>query len=751
MSGRTKKREPAPAESAPEGRPFHLLALTLAAFGVAAGPMITSEGLTFGGRLTLDFFLCLAAACGLLDAFLGRKRNGTLKIGLTGVELPALVFLVLTAISAAAAGDVHAAQLRVFQWGSYLSFAFLAFHLARRPMERRILLAALLASALVIAVHGLHQVFIDIPAGRSQFATAAGKILRSMGHENAMLPEMRGRLLKDRPFGTFVLPTMLAGFLALVIPAFVGQALDAWRKQRRRLTLLLNALLLAVLLWCLVLTGSKGGWLAFAAGATVMLTIVGRRWAKKRRRVMIPLVVLILAGAITLALLPFTPPASEYLSSFRTRVPYWSASVKMARSHPLLGVGAGGWAGFYSTLKAAGDQETRLAHNDYLQIAAEIGIPALLAYLWFWGMVFFRVRSRREPAAREDGEGPVERLYLITGLCGGTAAFLLQMVTVQTFHSMAGAFFWLWPLIIWFAWCALYLLFVDRRESGGTPLLRAGLAGGIVAMLAHGLVDFDFHLDGCAQTLLTMAALLLAVSLDGRPLPTVWRLPRTATVRAAGGVLVLAAICLLGTGYVVPVTRADALYQQARRGMLADSRMPLEEQLVLLGKAVELDPKSPVLHASLGEVQLALVRRTATPSPALRAVYAEGIGHLEKAMALRPQSYVYATKLAEMYQWVAAGAIGRRRRDLLERALDNFARARQRFPSSARLPFRMGSIHYALGRRDKARQLFETALELESQQYVARNELTNEQRRTILRAFPDLRDKARPPSHMRGS
>ncbi|MGH9454004.1 MAG: O-antigen ligase family protein, partial [Terriglobia bacterium] len=68
------------------------------------------------------------------------------------------------------------------------------------------------------------------------------------------------------------------------------------------------------------------------------------------------------------------------------RIEMWSAGLRMIRKHPLVGVGPGNIVEMYPLYMPRGKTPLRgyhgHLHNDYIQFAAERGIPCLVAWLW---------------------------------------------------------------------------------------------------------------------------------------------------------------------------------------------------------------------------------------------------------------------------------------------------------------------------------------------------------------------------------
>ena len=73
--------------------------------------------------------------------------------------------------------------------------------------------------------------------------------------------------------------------------------------------------------------------------------------------------------------------------SARSRVEVWKGALWMIREHPFWGVG---YSLFQNKIQHYWSGQTGIdAHNTYLLIAAEMGIPALLIFLWIVGLAFW--------------------------------------------------------------------------------------------------------------------------------------------------------------------------------------------------------------------------------------------------------------------------------------------------------------------------------------------------------------------------
>lgn len=187
---------------------------------------------------------------------------------------------------------------------------------------------------------------------------------------------------KWRSYGTFGNPNWAGEYLAMALLVTMGRLASAWSRARAAAVALIAAGLAA--------TFARGAWLACAIGMLAML-LTWRGGIPRNRR--IALAAAALAGIATVAILALRPDMFQYLAnvaSIRGRFWLWYVTFHVIAAHPL-GVGLGQFEVRFAEMQAQCFQTDfgrkflssasfpLQAHNDYLQIAAEAGLPALLA------------------------------------------------------------------------------------------------------------------------------------------------------------------------------------------------------------------------------------------------------------------------------------------------------------------------------------------------------------------------------------
>jgi hypothetical protein len=115
--------------------------------------------------------------------------------------------------------------------------------------------------------------------------------------------------------------------------------------------------------------------------------------------------------------------------STNARLQIWQSTIKMALDHPLVGTGWGTFGYIYPAYRLPIENTTSgfLAHNDYLQFAAEGGFPALFILLGILIALLFLLKRSLNHAASQTG---IESIALILGVL----ALFIQAVVNFIFY-----------------------------------------------------------------------------------------------------------------------------------------------------------------------------------------------------------------------------------------------------------------------------------------------------------------------------
>jgi len=228
-------------------------------------------------------------------------------------------------------------------------------------------------------------------------------------------------------------PNILAAFLALLLPLGLALALRwPWRNQGWRWLLLWPSLLLMGN--ALLLSQSRGAWIA----TLVALFLLASLQLGKRRRWQIVGIVLFGSGVLV-TLIPLTlartnpllwrflidlPVVESAWLSLLRRLGIWQLSLQLVLQNPLLGVGLGMYEQAFRDAFPAlplinGRSVPPHAHNLFVQLALDLGLPGLLAYVGLLGTL---VRSLLGVLQQKIRDRTSTRL--IIGLIGTLTAMM---------------------------------------------------------------------------------------------------------------------------------------------------------------------------------------------------------------------------------------------------------------------------------------------------------------------------------------
>jgi len=206
-------------------------------------------------------------------------------------------------------------------------------------------------------------------------------------------PYVLARLQAGRPSGPFTLPAALGGFFALTLPLTLLRARrcpDPWQRGTAVAAAFLQS-------YALFLTRSIGGLAATSVSLVLSLPVI----APRRRGILLGAVPL---AAVLIALLFLQARRDEVGAPggdpLLLRAGNWKAATEMIRDHPLFGTGPGSFGTFYPHYLRAGMNETRFAHDSYLQIISGWGLWSIVPLSGF--VLACAARLRRSWRRRED-------------------------------------------------------------------------------------------------------------------------------------------------------------------------------------------------------------------------------------------------------------------------------------------------------------------------------------------------------------
>ncbi len=209
----------------------------------------------------------------------------------------------------------------------------------------------------------------------------------------------------------------------------------------------------AIFMLAIARSGSRGGFLGLVA--VVLFLMVGFRAIPARTRigavVGIGLLLILVAGPKYWALMgSILTPEQDYNTSAESgRMLVWERGIGYMAGHPITGVGANAFSVAEGTIsEIAGRQlegqgvKWSAAHNSFVQIGAELGIPGLCVFTLFLWRLFqsgWRI-ARGERAVRRNTprERALSEALLATLVGYGVAGFFLSQAYSAYLYATAG-------------------------------------------------------------------------------------------------------------------------------------------------------------------------------------------------------------------------------------------------------------------------------------------------------------------------
>jgi hypothetical protein len=293
--------------------------------------------------------------------------------GLGVAVWPLGCYVVAVAASVVTAGDrVLAAYWVLLLVQTFFLFVYLARVL--RSRDDLLFVASMLVAGLLVESLIMWWQWFGHPPTPEVPNVAPGQPLPSVSNELRMT-------------GTFGSPNAAGAYLAMFLPLAATMVIMPVQKLWRWT----GAAAFASGVFALVVTFSRGSWVAFAIAATFLIGVALRRRLVKGN------VVAVLGAVVILAVIALRGIILSRLfggdaGSASARFPLVGIAWRVITKHPLTGVGANNFAvqlrEFFTP--EFGRTWLYVVHNDYVLVLAEAGIVALLAYLVFIASIFVR-------------------------------------------------------------------------------------------------------------------------------------------------------------------------------------------------------------------------------------------------------------------------------------------------------------------------------------------------------------------------
>lgn len=307
--------------------------------------------------------------------------------------------------------------------GRYILLYYLVVNNMRSSSQVKRLIWSMLTSAVVVSLYGFYQYFFGSTLSALEWV------------DGEQFPD-----LKMRVFSTLENPNLLAGFLVTMMAIASGMGYKAQENKYK----IVYSVLVILFGGCLLLTYSRGAWLSVLAIVAMYGMLCNRKvfWLL----LLLPVIAFFAHDALLERLMSIMNPTD---TSSTLRLALWESTIAMIANKPFLGIGWGAYWMVYPDYDFfINNPNTKIfhAHNMYLNIAAEIGIPGLITFLTIMcGHLRLALSSVRESFRWSSG--------IMLGIVGAIFGLIVNGFTDYVmFNIQLSMLFWLLNALIVVVW-----------------------------------------------------------------------------------------------------------------------------------------------------------------------------------------------------------------------------------------------------------------------------------------------------------
>lgn len=365
----------------------------------------------------------------------GQVFSKNIIIRRSSLDVFVLVFLGVIFIA-----TIHTIHFPTSLWGKYERYEgflalltygtlfFLTVQTFKDTKRIKTLSETIIAATALVSLYGLFQYFgFDFISWGEQFFEA------------------------KRVASTFGNPILLAGYLVMVFPIVIIR----YQQEKNIYRVTYYALVSFLVFAALLVTFSRGGWIAFLVSVVFLIATQGRRLVSSRLLALALslfaiLLIVALVGSANFSAQPNNPSLFERAKlafkigegSVATRLLIWGSALKIIRDSPWLGYGPDT---FHLTYPPRGSlryaqlvgrwNQPDNAHNYLLQLGSTAGLLGIWSFL---SIIIFLTWRGSISLLREKSENKL----LFAGLLTGIIAYLIHLqFSINVIDS--GVTFWL--------------------------------------------------------------------------------------------------------------------------------------------------------------------------------------------------------------------------------------------------------------------------------------------------------------------
>jgi len=294
-------------------------------------------------------------------------------------------------------------------------------------------------TGLLIALGGFILFFVTSRSLRSErdvvlvgVAVAAGCLAQAAGIAIGVIGGAHPVSEATRVSGLLIDPNHFAGELALVTPLVLALGIVS----RRRWIAVLAAVAAAAFSIAIVATLSRSGWLGLLAGLLVLGMLLPGHRLKLGALLVAAVAVILVAGLVPAIADRLGPHATGPFEMLASRWRVWTAAIAMIGDHPIFGVGIGNFQNVYPAYGVRPVSAPH-AHNLFLNLAAERGLPALVAFALVLAVLLRTLHHAWAAARTPAGKA------LVAGFSASLVAFLVHsLLDVSYVEETVLLLFW---------------------------------------------------------------------------------------------------------------------------------------------------------------------------------------------------------------------------------------------------------------------------------------------------------------------